>query len=357
MRKSMIQLPPLLAVSLLLAAGAHATPSSPDASATAGVPPSNYGWEYDIQVANRLFENGYVDAAEKDYNKILTAYPDGIPGIDAAWLGLARVHQAKGSSAEARASLQEVLRRDSSAIVAAEARELYRTLKAEVEIEVNEAVRAVQYYDSRYRSMSWWNPFGKLFAYLDVRKSKKQYKKVQENLEAFDPRYLIDPIAKPASLASVDQGTDDASKGTVATLDIPVGTSGSTNGAYRLTAEEMAALIRQAGGTPVTDQASSDALASASTGSNAGTDALSGEGSGESTVVPTSGTGSEAVVPSTGTSTSPLEEVQKTYFSAYQELRQALTSGDTARIQAAQEAYGSAKQSYEAAKLGQINGS
>lgn len=325
---------PTLALGLLMAAGSGATPAQAQVPAAPdpvpGLPPSQNGWEYDIQVADKLFQSGYLDAAEQDYTKILTAYPDSVAGIDEAWLGLARVGQARGETARARASLQEVLRRDRSPLAAAEARDRYRQLRAEAEVQLSESRRAVFYYDDRLKRTSWMNPFGKLFNWLDLRRAQKDYDTRLAELNNFDPRFLIEPVAKPSQLASLDG-------------EAAVGATGDA-GEYRLTPEEMAALLRQNGGTPA-----GDALASDGSG-----DGAAPTGTGTSDPVATSGGGAE--VASSGGAVD-LETAQASYFATYQTLRQALASGDAAAIQQATAAYQAAKTGYEAAKTQQMAGS
>jgi tetratricopeptide (TPR) repeat protein len=302
-------------------------------------------------MANRLFESGYLESAEKDYNKILTAYADGTPGIDEAWLGLAKVHQAKGETAKARASLQEVLRRDSAAIAATDARNRYRTLRSEAELELNEARRAVMYYEARHRGGSWWNPFGKLFSWLDLRKARKHYSKLAKDLGNYDPHFLVDPIAKPSAQASVD-----------AHASANPGTTGTNAGDYRLTPEEMAALLRSQGGSPLPVSDGQGTGSSTATLGSDGTATSSDDAAsvevGGGTGTASAGTGGPPVVQaSTGTGTDDLESVQKTYFASYQALREALSSGDATKIQEATAAYQAAKGSYERAKLSQVGGS
>lgn len=345
-----------LALALVVAAGAAATPATAQqpAPGAPGVPPSRYGWEYEIEVADRLYENGYLDAAEKDYTAILTAYGDNSPGVDMAWLGLAKVHQARGETARARASLGEVLRRDSIPGVEVEARDRYRALRAQAELQLNEARREVFYYESRYQQTSWMNPFGKLFNWLDFRKSKKNYETMVADLDKFDPRFLIEPVSKPSVAASVDAGTDPVATA-LASATLGEG-DGTVSGQYRLTPEEMAALIGQSGGTPI---ASDSAATGTGTGADAGTAALAGTGDGSAAGDVGAGTGVAgadvtATVASAG-EVLDLETAQTGYFSTYQALREALSSGDAGRIQAATQAYQDAKAAYEQAKTASMN--
>lgn len=347
-----------LALALVITAGAAATPATAQqpAPGAPGVPPSRYGWEYEIEVADRLYENGYLDAAEKDYTAILTAYGDNSAGVDLAWLGLAKVHQARGETARARASLGEVLRRDSIPGVDVEARDRYRALRAEAEMQLNEARRAVFYYEGRYRQTSWMNPFGKLFHYMDFRKSKKKYEEMVADLDKFDPRFLIEPVAKPSMHASADTGSDAID----AALASATAGDGTVSDQYRLTPEEMAALLQQAGGAAhdhAHDHASSSTgdgtvAAGATAGGTSAGDAAAtgttgdGTGAGGAAVVATAMSGGEAL---------DLDTAQASYFSTYQELREALSSGDAARIQTATQSYQDAKAAYEQAKTASLH--
>ncbi len=332
----------LTAGALMLVSTAFATPAGSQAPGAPGVPPSQHGWEYDLEVANRLLDNGYLDAAEKDYTKILTAYSDGVPGIDLAWLGLAKVHQARGETPKARASLQEVLSRDTVANASSEARERYRSLRAEAEMQLNESQRAVFYFEARYRQTTWMNPFGKFFHWMDYRKAKRSHSKMIEDMEDFDPRYLIEPVAKPSAHASIDSPSSEGAGGkpSLDAGDTGIDVDGALNGDYRLTADQMAALLNANGGTTSTD-----------TGVESGTTETIGTEVGESPA--TEAAPEETTPPEVLASQAPtldVNAVQQEYFGAFQALRTALSSGDPAKIQEATDAYKLAKETFEAAK-------
>lgn len=364
--------PQALATLLLASASLLATPADgPLAPADSpGVAPSRYGWEYDLQVADRLYESGYLDAAQKDYEKILTAYSDGSPGIDHAWLGLARVHQAQGQTDKARASLQEVLRRENDSMVQSEARSRYRQLRSQSQNQINEGLRAVYYFEARYQSTSWFNPFGKVFHWWDYRKAKKQYEKLVKSSEDFDPRYLIDPVVRPSQVrASDDQD--------------PSSTSESE---YQLSAEELAALLKaqQEAGTQIataetpdpeallaegqtvvdggdlgaTEILPVDSGSEASTSAEAGSsevDPAAGENGGEveaqATAEPSSG---EAPAPNPVAGDLPnLADAQKAYFAAFQTFREVMSKPDATpeEQRIATEAFKTAKTTFELAQL------
>ncbi len=321
-----------LALCLVLALPAGATPVTgalpvpqltPETGSPVapGIPPSRHGWQYDLEVATRLLESGYLSQAQTDFEKILTSYPDNTPAMDRAWLGLAKVHQARGDVARARSSLQEVLRRDLDPGPVAEARQRYRVLYAEAEIQINEARRAVFYYEDRLARTSWLNPFGKLFHWLDARKAGKYYDQARAELELFDPRFLIEPVAKPPpALASATPA----------------------DGTFTLTAEEMQALLNQ--------------QALASTQPPAGVPSPTSG----SALPSASGTEVSAILPS-ATSATPsasvdIEDAKRDYLATYQTLREALGSGDNARIQAASTAYQRAKEIYESARTANYQG-
>lgn len=295
------------ALVLGLAQGLWANPAQP---AAPGQPPSRKGWEYDLEVADRLFESGYLREAQEDYTKILTAYPDSVLGIDRAWLGLARVHQARGDTAQSRAAFEEVMRRERDPIASSEARTRYRALRAEAELEVNEARRATEYYLARYRATSWANPFGKIFRWFDQRKAKGDYEKAAANADSFNPRYLIDPVPAPppGAMASTD----------------PQG-----HQTFTLTPEEMAALLN---------------------GQATGTTGTAGGATLPVATVPATTPAASTVVPSATTpaASTNVEDLRTEYLRTYQELRAALATGDTARIQATTQAYQAAKTAYEA---------
>lgn len=297
------------ALALGLAPALLANPAQP---AAPGQPPSRKGWEYDLEVADRLFDSGYLKEAQEDYTKILTAYPDTVLGIDRAWLGLARVHQARGDTSQSRAAFEEVMRRERDPIAMAEARTRYRALRAEAELEVNEARRAVEYYVARYRATSWANPFGKIFRWFDQKKAKSAYERAAVNADSFNPRYLIDPVSAPppAAMASTDPHGHET---------------------FSLTPAEMAALLN--GQSP------------APTGSAAGT------GVPVATVPAATTPAASAVVPAgtTPAASANVEDLRTEYLRTYQELRAALATGETARIQATTQAYQTAKSAYEAA--------
>lgn len=387
-----------LGMALVLATSVAATPATAQSGPAApGVPPSRYGWEYDLEVANRLYDNGYLDAAEKDYTKILTAYPDEVAGIDSAWLGLAKVHQARGETSRARASLQEVLRRDAPPQTAVEARDRYRSLRASAEQQINEARRGVFYYEARYQQTSWFNPFGKLFHYLDFRKAKKNYEKMVADVDKFDPRFLIEPVVRPSVHASADAGAH-ASEEAGGDAGTPPAADGSTSGTYRLSPEEMAALLGAAGGG--SGDGTSDQMIAGATGSGDGTaeaepgagDTGSGDGtvttiigedapaegvetggatggSGDGTVTAPvgdggSGDGTEepaAGATGTGSGEAPAvrpfsqddprtaEEIEAAYYATFQALQKVLPTNDPALIEPAAAAYRQAKTDWEGA--------
>lgn len=323
--------PLVAALTLALAAtGSLAAPALPAlpgplasgpaaAEGTPGIPPSRYGWEYEIEVANRLLQSGYLDAAQTDFTKILTAYPDESPAIDLAWMGLSQVHQARGDTLKARSSLNEVLRRDNDDGLSNQARQSYRRLASEAELQINEARRAVYYYEQRYMTTSWLNPFGKAFRWWDLRKARRSLTKLEEGVGDFDPRFLIDPVAKPSRMASVDAAVDAAASGD-----------------FQLSADEMQALLNQAAAAQGTG-----AAASTSPGGStvpAGTEAGS---TANASVDPPATTAAASV---------DLDTLKSSYLSTYQDLRAALASGDQGNIQAATAAYQAAKTAYEQAK-------
>lgn len=158
------------------------------------LPAATGSWEYDLAVADRLFENGYLDAALEDYQGIITGYPEQVPAVDRAWLGLGKVYDAQGDLSRSKACLEQSLERNADSLAVEAARGLYIKQKQTADAAQAETQRALDYFQYRYDSISWLDIFNKVFALVDLRKARKANEEQSELVGSFNPRYLIEPV-------------------------------------------------------------------------------------------------------------------------------------------------------------------
>lgn len=171
------------------------------------LPAATGSWEYDLAVADRLLEHGYLDSALEDYQGIITSYPDQTPAVDRAWLGLGKCYDAQGDLSRAKACLEQTLERNADAQAVEAARNLYIQQKQSADAELGETQRALDYFQMRYDSTSWLDIFNKVFALVDLRKARKANEEKDGLVKSFNPRYLIPPVI-PAGVVPV---TDSSS--------------------------------------------------------------------------------------------------------------------------------------------------
>jgi tetratricopeptide (TPR) repeat protein len=308
------------AVAPVLAQGAGAPPATP--------PGDPNGWVRELAIADKLAAAGYLDAAQKDYESIIQRYPSTVAGVDRAWVGLARIHLARFQFDQAKASMEEVLTRNSDAESVGAARGMYRQLKLEADGQLAQAMRAVQFMEYRFAMTPWFNVFAKLFAWLDLRNARKQAQRAAEHANGFDPHHLIELPAPSATATYAIAAADFAPAGSV---------------------------TRPATGTVVSVHSPAPAASPwAMPSPAAAASAAIGAG-----VVPVAAAASPQPAPSaagalasgtSGTGTQPdLLTLQRGYQAAYRTLQEAMTSGNQARVQEANAAYQAALSEYQKA--------
>lgn len=156
------------------------------------------GWVKEIQTADKLLAAGYTDHAQRDYESVIRRYPQNVAGIDKAWLGLARIHMARYAFDQAKASLEEVLKRNSDPGSVTAAKGVYRQLRQEAEAQAQQAAQQLQFLEYRYAMIPFFNVFAKLFTYLDLRKARAAAQAAQDQANGFDPHYFIDDVQASA---------------------------------------------------------------------------------------------------------------------------------------------------------------
>lgn len=284
------------------------------------------GWVQELRVADRLAAEGYLDAAQQDYEAIVRKYPSNVAGIDLAWLGLARVHTARNEVDSAKSSIEEVLRRNANPDAMAAARTGYRQIKGAADAAAAQAQQALRFTEYRYVSTPWFNLFGKLFTYLDLRAARKAADAAAAATSNFDPRLLIDIDGPPPAASAVVPSTTATATGTAASAT--TATAATASHTAPPTASSPAPV---ATGEPTAQPS----VAVATTGT------LTPAASGTATAAP-SGTSPASPTPD-------LVTLQRSYQDAYRKVQDAIKSGNTAAVNAASKEYQAALNAYRAA--------
>lgn len=291
--------------------------------------------EFLVREGNALLEAGYIDAAQENYQRALNVAPDNDPVMDRAWYGLARVHMSRHDVELAKTAVEEILSRNLDPTSVARGRDLYTALRAEAQVAYVEAQRALDFYNWRYHSIPGLNIISKIFAYMDLRKSRERFNQAAEVLDSFNPRYLIGPVSgSPHGSETVTM-----SQTQLASLLDQIPTSSSdtytvVEGVHSPSPED----------TPV---APIIPTASEQTGSASET----AGGAASATEVATQ-TPEGAAASSTGAASErdELQSSRDSYLDAYRKLQDALRSGNQGSIAQASQAFQEANRRYSNAR-------
>lgn len=300
-----------LALMVIVGFGARAAET-----AAAGV-----GWQYDLAMADSLFQHGYLDAAQEDYQKIVANYPNVVPAVDRGWLGLGKVYDARGDATRAKACFEQVLERNSDTTAVNEARAMYVQEKKVADAELVEAERSVSYFEYRYYNTSWLDIFNKIFCYVDLRKARKTLDTKTTAVKSFDPRYLIPPVVTPV----------------VATGDAE----------FAVSAEELSQILKM-----VPEEEASTLAATGAGTTGTGTTAIGTPDGGTATAETPVAEPTTAPISAVATSTE-IEELKarrETYLAAYRDLQAALKTKNQVVIQTATSTFQQAVAAYNTAR-------